>query len=397
MVAATSIEWTQQTWNPTVGCRRVSPGCNNCYAIIQAHRFRHPHYQGVTERRDGRTDWTGLFAQAPEHIITAPLRNSKPTKYFVNSMSDLFGEGVLDDLIMRVYDIMADTPQHTYQVLTKRPNRALKLVDKLRWTPNIWMGVSIEADKFVGRADLLRKIPAAVRFISAEPLLGPLPSLDFAGIHWVIVGGESGPRSRPMHIDWARDLRDRCQAAGVAYFFKQWGNHDQFGIYHRSKRDAGRVLDGRTWDEMPDNSHEPSKALALIDPDTAIKPTIWGSIDEYRSILAYEHLVEDASPTHRGVSPRLSLREPIWRMLQAIGPVDGPTLRHHVLTAEGLDPESARLVNFHSWALVDLQAEGWVVTRPGMVPGKRRLKKAKLYQAIKPRVRVLQDGRVRDA
>ena len=292
-------------------------------------------------------------------------------------MSDLFGEGVSDETIARVFAIMNATPQHIYQVLTKRPNRALRLAPSLEWTPNIWMGTSIETDKLTIRADYLRKIPANVRFISAEPLLGALPSLNLDGIHWLIAGGESGrsrDKVRPMSIDWARDLRDRCVEAGTAFFFKQWGNWSDTGEWCRSKRNAGRILDGRTWDEMPVVSEE---------------PTTWGSIDHFRVALATEHADEHAPPLHNDDTPRITLRKPIWTALRDFGPLEGAALRTRVLDAEGLDAASARLVNFHAWALVDLLANGWVESFEDRVPGKRgRMRKAKLYRAVKPRVRV---------
>lgn len=334
-----------------------------------------PHYAGLAIKGDDRVDWTGKFAVAPDHIFDKPLRVSTPTTWFVNSMSDLFGEGVSDETITRVFEIMASTPHHRYQVLTKRPNRAVKLADALPWPDNIWLGVSIEDDRYVGRADLLRRIPAAIRFISAEPLLGPLPSLDLTDIDWIIVGGESGrsrDKIRPMSAEWARDLRDRALQLGTAFFFKQWGNWDQFGIWHRSKAESGRLLDGRTWDEMP-AKHRPG----------------WGSIDEFRISLRTEHQAEESSPLLDGVSPRLALREPIWRTLQTYGDLDGKALRQHVLTAMGLDADSARIVNYHAWALVDLQASGFVASYEGRVPGsKGRTRPATIYRATKPRIRV---------
>lgn len=374
------IEWTGRTWNPTVGCTRVSPGCDSCYAILEAHRKPKlfPHYIGVTENIDGIVDWTGVINVAPDHIFEKPLRTREPTVWFVNSMSDLFGKGVTDETIRRVFEIMNATPRHTYQVLTKLPNRAVKLASELDWTPNIWMGTSIESDKYVGRADLLRKIPAAVRFISAEPLLGSLPSLSLSGIDWLIAGGESGRsrnKIRPMSAEWVRDLRDRCVAAGTAFFFKQWGNWNGDGEWCRAKADAGRILDGRTWDEMPvaQDRREP-------------QPVTWGSIAHFRNELADEHALEAQPPMIGDQSPRIALREPIWRKLVAEGPMTGQLLRDAVLSSEA---ESARMVNYHAWALVDLQAMGWVESYIAQVQGKRgRTKRAKLYRATKPRVRV---------
>lgn len=374
-----TIEWTDATWNPTIGCRRVSSGCDHCYAINVAHRFAsqptHPHYAGVTVNNGQRVDWTGRFNVAPEHILTKPLRTSRPTTFFVNSMSDLFGEGVTDETIQRVFRIMNDCPQHRFQVLTKRPNRAVKMASSLTWTPNIWMGTSIEEDKFSSRAGLLRKIPAAIRFLSCEPLLGPLPSLSLFEIDWVIVGGESGPGSRPMAVEWARDLRDRCVAGGTAFFFKQWGNWTETGVRLRGKKDAGRELDGREWNEMPT-----PRAI----------PSPWRTLPEFRADLSEEHDAEPSPPLHAGASPRLTLREPIWRTLRAIGPLDAKTLRTRVLESEGLDATSARIVNYHAWALVDLQKGKFVESFEEEVPGESGMKRVKLYRATKPRVRVLQ-------
>jgi protein gp37 len=362
------IEWTEKTWNPIVGCRRVSAGCDNCYAILEAHRkgSQFEHYAGLTELRDGRIDWTAKFSVAPDHIFDKPLAIRKRTTWFVNSMSDLFGEGVTDETIKRVFAIMNATPQHRYQILTKRPNRAVKLAHDLDWTANIWMGVSIEDDRFVGRADLLRKIPAAIRFISAEPLLGGLPSLSLAEIDWIIAGGESGrskDKVRPMAIEWARDLRDRAVDRGTAFFFKQWGNWDAAGIWHRAKHDAGRQLDGRTWDEQP----EP-RALT------------WSNVGQFRAALAIEHQDEDEPPTIGEQSPRLALREPIWRTLLDRGPMNAAALRALVLCDFGMDAASARAVNFHAWALVDLQNGGFVE--------QFKQDRVKMYRAVKPRVRV---------
>ena len=381
------IEWTEKTWNPVVGCRRVSSGCDNCYAIKEAHRKKSvfAHYAEVTDYNDlGVVDWTGRFSVAPDHIFEKPSREKKPVMWFVNSMSDLFGEGVTDETIQRVFSIMAATPHHTYQVLTKRPNRAVKLAPSLPWPSNVWLGVSIEENKFAPRADLLRKIPAAVRFISAEPLLGPLSDLNLDQIDWIIVGGESG-RSRnlirPMEAAWARDLRDRAVAARTAFFFKQWGNYDEFGDWHRAKHDAGRTLDGRTWDEMP---NQKSVSVAPT-PD----PYRWSSIDAFKSALAHEHHAEASPPKIGDQSPRVALREPIWSTLRKLGPSPADELRSIVLPAHGLDPTSTRAVNFHAWALVDLQNGGFVRSYEGQVAGKRgRTRTVKFYEAVKPRVRV---------
>lgn len=246
MSQSSTIEWTEATWNPTTGCDRISPGCDHCYAMTLAKRLKgmgQPRYQ-----RDGdpRTSGPGFGLTLHPDKLKEPNRWRKPRVVFVNSMSDLFHKDVPLDFIDAVWDTMATTPQHTYQILTKRPKRMSRAVAELSEhlvLPNVWLGTSIESDDYVWRADHLRAAPAAVRFISAEPLLGPLPSLDLTGIDWLIVGGESGPDHRPIDGAWVRDLRDRCQEAGTAFFFKQWG-----GARPKSN---GRELDGRTWDEMP--------------------------------------------------------------------------------------------------------------------------------------------------
>jgi protein gp37 len=243
MADKSAIEWTEATWNPVTGCDRVSAGCDHCYALTLAARLKamgQPKYQ-----RDGdpRTSGPGFGVTMHPDELEIPRRWRRPRVIFVNSMSDLFHPQVSGDFVARVFEVMAATPQHTYQVLTKRPKRARQLLRGWTAVPNVWLGVSIEDDRVVDRADILRQVPAAVRFLSLEPLLGPLPSLDLTGIDWVIVGGESGPDHRPMRKEWVLELRDRCQAAGVPFFFKQWG-----GLTPKS---GGRLLDGRTWDEMP--------------------------------------------------------------------------------------------------------------------------------------------------
>ncbi|MPZ49683.1 MAG: DUF5131 family protein [Dehalococcoidia bacterium] len=235
------IEWTEATWNPVTGCTQISPGCAHCYAKTFAERFRgvpgHPYEMGfdLTLRPDR---------------LRQPLEWKKPKVVFVNSMSDLFHEDVPDEYIIKVFEVMQAAHWHTFQVLTKRPERLRQLVPRLNFPPNVWIGVSVENKRWTTRIDELRGIPAAVRFLSCEPLLGSLGDLDLDGIHWVIVGGESGHRARPMNPDWARDIRDQCQAAHIAFFFKQWGAYDEAGI-RRGKAASGRVLDKRTWDEYP--------------------------------------------------------------------------------------------------------------------------------------------------
>jgi protein gp37 len=234
MADRSAIEWTEATWNPVTGCDEVSPGCAHCYAKTFAERWRgvpgHPYEQGFDLRL-----W-------PERL-RQPLNWKRPRMIFVNSMSDLFHEEIPLDFIKRVFAVMAEADHHTFQVLTKRHDRLARLAPELHWAPNVWMGVSIENRRFVERADFLRRVPAEVRFISAEPLLGPLEGLDLSGIDWLIAGGESGPGHRPLKPEWVLALRDRCQSEGVAYFFKQWGGH--------RPKSGGRSLEGRTWDEMP--------------------------------------------------------------------------------------------------------------------------------------------------
>jgi protein gp37 len=241
-MAESAIEWTEVTWNPTTGCDRTSPGCDNCYALTLAKRLKamgQPKYQ-----RDGdpRTSGPGFGLTVHPDVLSHPHRWREPRTVFVNSMSDLFHPEVPFEFIEDVFTVMADTPQHTYQVLTKRSKRLAQLADRLDWPANVWMGVSVETQRYAFRLDQLREVPAAVRFVSAEPLLGSL-ELDLTDINWLIAGGESGPRSRPVNADWIESLRDQCAAADTAFFFKQWGG--------RTPKAGGRELDGRTWDEMP--------------------------------------------------------------------------------------------------------------------------------------------------
>ncbi len=229
-----TIEWTEASWNPATGCTKVSPGCAHCYAETFAERFRgvpdHPYGQGFDLKL-----W-------PDRL-DVPLRWRRPRMIFVNSMSDLFHESIPDEFIKAVFTVMGQADRHTFQILTKRQDRLVDLAAELDWHPNVWMGVTIENRRFVHRADRLREIPAAVRFISAEPLLGALEGLDLDGIDWLIAGGESGHRHRPVREEWIVELRDRCHDEGVAFFFKQWGG--------ARAKSGGRLLDGRTWDAMP--------------------------------------------------------------------------------------------------------------------------------------------------
>jgi len=238
-----AIEWTDATWNPVTGCTQVSPGCAHCYAKTFAERFRgvrgHPYEQGFDIKL-----W-------PERL-PLPLTWKRPRMIFVNSMSDLFHPLVPDTFIQRVFAVMRDASHHTFQVLTKRPERAAALSSKLEWPTNVWMGTSVENQVFTSRIDHLRRTDAHIKFLSCEPLLGPL-ALDLSGIDWVIVGGESGHRARPMRADWARSVRDQCLIARVPFFFKQWGAHTEHGI-RVGKHRAGRELDGKAWDGMPTRS-----------------------------------------------------------------------------------------------------------------------------------------------
>jgi protein gp37 len=230
MPGLSTIEWTDRTWNVWTGCTQVSPGCARCYAKeIAEHRFTNhfPNGFALTYHWE-RLRW--------------PLTVRRPSRIFVNSMTDMFLEDVPDEAVLRVFCVMAEAHWHTFQILTKRHERLAALAPQLPWPPNVWMGVSIENNRFVHRADYLRRVPAAVRFLSCEPLLGPLPDLSLDGIHWVIVGGESGRRFRPMRPEWVRDLRGRCQAEGVPFFYKQ-----SAGL----RPGTNRLLDGRTWDEYP--------------------------------------------------------------------------------------------------------------------------------------------------
>ena len=238
-----AIEWTEATWNPTTGCDRVSPGCDNCYAMTLSRRLKamgSPKYQ-----RDGdaRTSGPGFGLTLHSDSLDVPRHWASPRLIFVNSMSDLFHESVPIEFVADVLDVIRETPQHTYQVLTKRSKRLMKIAPRLDWPRNLWMGVSVETKRYAFRIDHLREVPAAVRFISAEPLLGPLGALDLSGIHWVIAGGESGPNARPVEHEWITELRDECTTASVAFFFKQWGG--------RTPKAGGRELDGEYWDELP--------------------------------------------------------------------------------------------------------------------------------------------------
>ncbi len=238
-----SIEWTEATWNPTTGCDRVSDGCDNCYALTLAKRLKAMGSAKYQNDGDPRTSGPGFGLTVHPDALRVPLGWKAPRTVFVNSMSDLFHARVPLDYVEQVFDVIAQTPQHTYQVLTKRARRLRQVADRLEWPANLWMGVSVESAKELPRVEDLRQVPAAVRFLSCEPLLGPLGGLDLTGIHWVIAGGESGPRFRPMEQEWVTGIRDACLQADVAFFFKQWGG--------RTPKASGRHLQGRTWDQMP--------------------------------------------------------------------------------------------------------------------------------------------------
>lgn len=239
----TGIEWTEVTWNPTTGCDRVSPGCDNCYALTMAKRLKAMGSERYQTDGDPRTSGPGFGVAIHPEALEQPFRWRGRKTVFVNSMSDLFHAKVPVSFVRDVFDVMRDTPQHTYQVLTKRSRRMARMSDKLDWPDNLWIGVSVETAQFFNRIDDLRLVPAAVRFLSCEPLLGALPKLDLTGIGWVITGGESGPNARPIDVEWVREIRDQCVRADVPFFHKQWGG--------RTPKRNGRELDGVTWDQMP--------------------------------------------------------------------------------------------------------------------------------------------------
>jgi len=234
MASRSSIEWTEYTWNPVTGCTKISPGCRNCYAERMAIRLQamgQPNYVN------------GFKVSIHEHVLKAPFGWKRHSKVFVNSMSDLFHEDVPEDFIHRAFAVMQKTSQHQFQVLTKRAERLARLDKSLTWPINIWMGVSVENTDYTYRIDCLRQTRAFVKFVSIEPLLSPIPHLDLRGLDWVIVGGESGPKARPMEREWVIDIKNQCLDAGVPFFFKQWGG--------TNKKKAGRKLEGQTWNEMP--------------------------------------------------------------------------------------------------------------------------------------------------
>jgi protein gp37 len=234
MALGSDIEWTESTWNPVTGCDKISPGCKRCYAERMAERLQ------AMGQRNYRN---GFALTLQPQMLDLPLRWKRPQTIFVNSMSDLFHEDVPLAYIQRVFAVMRSAHWHRFQILTKRSGRLAELSPAIRWPANVWMGVSVENANYVDRIDELRGTGAQVKFLSLEPLLGPLPKLRLRDIHWVIVGGESGPGARPIAPAWVVDIRDQCRRAGVAFFFKQWGG--------TNKKKGGRMLEGRTWDEMP--------------------------------------------------------------------------------------------------------------------------------------------------
>jgi protein gp37 len=244
-MAETSIEWTDVTWNPVAGCTVLSAGCTNCYAMRMAARLEamgSEKYRGLTRRSGGRSVWTGKI-NCDETALSTPATWSKPRRVFVNSMSDLFHEGVPVAFIRRVWETMAVTRRHTYQILTKRPGRMASILKEWAVLPNVWLGTSVEDGEALGRIDELRRVPAAIRFISFEPLVGSVRNGNLQGVQWVIVGGESGPRARPMEPVWVDEIAEMCAIGGAKFFFKQWGG--------RNKKATGRTYRGRTWDDLP--------------------------------------------------------------------------------------------------------------------------------------------------
>ena len=246
-MAQTTIEWTDATWNPVAGCLVITPGCTNCYAMRMAARLEAmgvAKYEGLTRKSGNRYVWTGKV-RLDEDSLSSPLKWRKPRKIFVNSMSDLFHPDVPAEFVARVWDVMERTPHHTYQILTKRPERMREVITTLglRALEHVWLGTSVEDAAVLSRLDDLRETPAIVRFVSFEPLIGSVAGANLENIHWAIVGGESGPRARPIDEDWVDEIRLNCLTSGTAFFFKQWGG--------KNKKAAGRTYLGQTWDELP--------------------------------------------------------------------------------------------------------------------------------------------------
>lgn len=256
MGTRSAIEWTETTWNPTTGCDKVSAGCDHCYALTLAKRLQAMGSVKYQNDGDPRTSGPGFGVTTHMAALADPFRWRQPRLVFVNSMSDLFHAKIPVDFIRRVFAVMEATPQHTYQVLTKRARRLRRLAPLLPWPSNVWVGVSVESSQVADRVDDLRTVPAATRFLSCEPLLGPLSDLNLDGIGWVIAGGESGPRARSVCTEWVREIRDRCQHDDVPFFFKQWGG--------RTPKVGGRELDGQTWNGMPGDRHGNSTVTPLV-------------------------------------------------------------------------------------------------------------------------------------
>lgn len=247
MAGASDIEWTDATWNPVSGCSIASPGCTNCYAMRMAARLQamnHPSYEGVTRNSGGRPKWTGRI-HLNEAALEIPTRWRAPRKIFVNSMSDLFQDGVPDTFVAKIWGVMRRTPHHIFQILTKRPENMRRVLEEIniKTLPNVWLGVSVESSAYRHRIKVLREIPAAVRFVSFEPLIGGIGRINLDGVQWAIVGGESGPLARPMNEKWVDMIAAQCERQHVAFFFKQWG-----GV---NKKKAGRIYRNRTWDDFP--------------------------------------------------------------------------------------------------------------------------------------------------
>jgi protein gp37 len=238
MAIKSSIEWTNSTWNPVTGCNKTSPGCKNCYAERLANRL-----QAMGQKNYSN----GFEVTIHNHSVELPLRWKKPQRIFVNSMSDLFHESVPEEFIHKIADVMRKAHWHNFQILTKRSSRLVAVSNNITWSENVWIGVSVENNEYIQRIDHIRSINAKVKFLSLEPLLGPIEVLDLDGIDWVIVGGESGPGARPMKEEWATSIRDKCNVKGVPFFFKQWG-----GV---RKKNAGRILQGKTWNQIPANAN----------------------------------------------------------------------------------------------------------------------------------------------
>lgn len=244
-MSKSSIEWTEATWNPVAGCTIISPGCTNCYAMRMAARLaamKQAKYENTTRVSGGRAKWNGHI-KLDANSLSTPGKWSTGRMIFVNSMSDVFHDDVPLSFLQKVFKVMEETPQHTYQVLTKRAENLERYAGDLPWPDNVWMGVSVESADYLSRIDHLRRTPAAVKFLSLEPLLGPLDNINLNGVDWAIAGGESGPNARAVQPEWVRSIRDQCINTGVAFHFKQWG-----GV---NKKRTGRLLDGRVWSEWP--------------------------------------------------------------------------------------------------------------------------------------------------